>query len=170
MAKEIKLNKIFIFHLKLLTSPSPLRSGRRIETGSGGKNMTLNYFIQSSFLFFYSFIYKFVLFLPPNHKPLAPSPLRKRCTHTPYPLPFTLRLAGEGRASLPTPLPNPLPNPQGIGLGCGLGRRVVGLRSEGKLPKQGFLSKCAEAGSVAEGTTNSLNTYLTGLFEGDGHI
>lgn len=70
MAKDIKLNKFFCFHLKLLTSPSLLVRRRNEGAvfvrsyGSGGKNMSLNYFIQSSILFFYSFIYKFAMLQP----------------------------------------------------------------------------------------------------------
>ena len=135
MAKEIKLNKFFIFHLKLLTSPSP--KGRRVDKGSGGKNMTLNYFIQSSILFFYSFIYKFVLFLPPNPEPLGPTPSQPSLPK-PSPYPLATHPASsppvrdrDGRPPFPSSA-NPSLAPQTCGKGGSVAEEEVG--SEDTVP------------------------------------
>jgi len=164
MAKNIKLNKFFSFHLNLLTFPSlqsctfeRLRRLRRESYAEISTSSTLNYFIQSIILFFYSFIYKNTLFRTEEANPNFPkeiintSPLRTRKGN---PNMHTF-------LSLPTLATHPYQS------------------SQASLPKgegsfASFAEACGEVGKVGseglERASNSLNTYLTGLFEGDGHI
>lgn len=125
MAKEIKLNKFFCFHLKLrLRRPSLFKgsSARRWQI-----ILTLNYLIQSSILFFYSFIYKFAL----------PEAETSFLSLKPF-LAFRTN-----------------------------GQEVSGPSSASQMYTE---TTSALRGSDKEVMENILNTYLTGLFEGDGHI
>lgn len=185
MAKDIKLNKNFFFHLKLLTYPSLLGRmvgvrRRRCRRGEGtlpkarqrrwGKNMSLNYFIQSSILFFYSFIYKFAMFLQSNPR----SSVRKKET----------KETVEEYTYLPS-----------LHNGIVAGEEIINtspLQQYGQIYPSSLATSTSpyfhqpslhyttlkergddngwEGSAGSEGPEYSLNTYLTGLFEGDGHI
>lgn len=200
MAKFIKLNKFFCFHLKLLFGPAiagwhsrPLLHERSYACCMESfllirrqNFLVLNYLCTSlclasptvwrasphhqlNILFFYLFFYKLALFRPASSAAVTSIYPNLPASMMPYDIRALLRAANK----------QTLPLGSVAEVGClarGVKRssRKFSTMATPPLPRRGSVAAEGVASPALlerrEGTKNSLNTYLTGLFEGDGHI